>query len=146
MGKRTNESKLKNILGESLGKAVSFGKKESDHQYISVDFTYTDEDGILYLIEVESDNKAKIEVGEYILLDLLFDQPNENNGSKNKLKDKDIGKCCFLTIVCHAQNTPERINKVLGAVKDKYKLKLSYKSIKLSDIHDLDSFKKLIKD
>ena len=144
MCKHQNEQTLKNLLGSSLGQMVSFGKKNEDSLYISVDFTYCSDNGTLYLIEVESDNKAKIDVGEYVLLNLLFDQPNENNGSKEILSNKTIEQCCFLVIVCHANNTPERVCKVLAAVRQKYSLKLDYKAIKLSDIKDLDNFKSLI--
>ena len=144
MSATANEKKLKAILGECLGGKVSFGKKIKDEPYISVDFTYKDSNDILYLIEVESDNKAKIDVGEYVLLNLLFDQPNEDNGSSEILSDLKIEQCCFLTILCHAKNTPQRVSKVLEAVKQKFSLKLKHKSIKMSDIKDIDSFIKLI--
>lgn len=122
---------------------VSFGKKKPGCAYVSVDFTYVD-NNVLYLIEIESDNKAKIDVGEYVLLNLLFDEPNKNNASKEILGNKAIEDCCFLAVVCHKSNTPERVEKVLKRVKETYSLPLNYKAINLSDVKDLQSFVNLI--
>lgn len=144
MGKRNNEEKIKKILCDELGPMVSFGKKKPGSAYVSVDFTYVDSNNVLYLIEIESDNKAKIDVGEYVLLNILFDEPNKKNGSKKILGDRMIKDCCFLTVVCHQKNTSERVEKVLKRVQETYSLALKHKTIKLSDIKDLESFERLI--
>lgn len=116
----------------------------TQYHYISVDFTYVGKDDILYLIEVESDNKAKIDVGEYVLINLLYDKPNKNNGSHKILGDRKIEECRFLTVVCHKSNTPERVTKVLNAVQKHFSLKLKHQAIKLSDIIDVNSFEALL--
>lgn len=71
MEKRLNEECFQKIMGDNISGGASFGRKKSNDAYVSCDFTYK-LDGILYFIEIESDNKAKIDVGEYILIDTLF--------------------------------------------------------------------------
>lgn len=137
----TNENIFKEKFGDTLGGNLSFGKKTEDSAYISVEFHYVDDkSNKLYFIEIESDNKAKIDVGEYVLLNMLYSEPNEGNGTKKLVSNRKIEECCFVTVICHKENSVERLSKVLKLVQDKYNIKLKHRCVLLCDFNDKESF------
>ena len=139
--KNINEDIFKQKFGDTLGGNVSFGKKTEGSAYISVEFHYVDDkSNKLYFIEIESDNKAKIDVGEYVLLNMLYSEPNEGNGTKKLVSNRKIEECCFVTVICHKDNSVERLSKVLELVQDKYNIKLKHKCVLLCDFSDKESF------
>ena len=139
--KNINEDIFKQKFGDTLGGNVSFGKKTEGSAYISVEFHYVDDkSNKLYFIEIESDNKAKIDVGEYVLLNMLYSEPNEGNGTKKLVSNRKIEECCFVTVMCHKDNSVERLSKVLELVQDKYNIKLKHKCVLLCDFSDKESF------
>lgn len=139
--KNTNEKIFKKKFGETLGGNVSFGKKTECSAYVSVEFHYVDDKpNKLYFIEIESDNKSKIDVGEYVLLNMLYSEPNEGNGTKKLVENRKIEECCFVTVICHKDNSVKRLSKVLKLVQDNYNIKLNHKCVLLSDFIDKESF------
>lgn len=141
-----NEKKFYLKVGKIVKKPPSFGYKKEDEVYISADFAYLDEDlKKLYLIEIESDNKAKVSVGEYVLLNMLYEYPNEKNGTKKLVDGIYIENCYFLTILAHDDNTPERVNNVLNLVKENYGLKMNYMTIRLNSFSSQEEFLNIIK-
>jgi len=108
------EEKFKNILGDLVSNFTPFSSKDDSDSYFSVDFTFLDSSSdTLYYIEIDSDNKVKIDVGECVLLYLLYDSSNVKNWTEKLIVGRSIDKCCFLTVIAHENNKVEKVDKVM---------------------------------
>ena len=141
---KDNEEKLKERLGKNLKDMLSFGQKTEDTAYISVDFHYKDKDGKLFLIEVDSSNEAKINVGEYCLINALFGQPNKESETDKIVSGVEKSDCTFVVVLFNKNNTIDRNNKALEVVKKAYTIEINYMTILADEITDWESFEKAI--
>lgn len=134
----TNENKINKLLETMLEGKVNFGTIAKDKVFISVDnhFKYNDK---IYLLEVDSGNEAKLLAGQYILINVMFNECRNEN-----VKSAGIEKCVFLVIHCYKDYNPERTEKNLNLLKEKFELKLDYKVIHYNDFEDENSFKNLL--
>ena len=114
----------KNIKGK-----VAFGKNNDVDAYISVDghFEYKNR---FYLLEIDSGNEAKLLAGQYILLNALYDKVQCNGYAI-----KDV---VFLVIHYYDSYNPERTEKTLKAIKDRYKTDMQYMAFHQKDINNWD--------
>ena len=118
-----NEKKFIKMVEDAKEKVKLNGKKRylNNSVSISVDESFIF-DGIEYLIEIDSGNMAKLLVGQYILLNELY------NGEKEKV--------VFIIIHAYKNYKVERTNKNLELVeKNIYKGKgIKYYVIKFDDL------------
>ena len=122
----TNESKFKSKIGEDkIRSKLFFGKIEEAN--ISVDGHF-EHNGKLYLLEIDSGNEAKLLVGQYILLDALYDT------KKHKHFEKD--NCVFLVVHYYNGYIPERTIKNLDKIKEIYNTSMEYLVFHEKDITD----------
>ena len=136
----TNEDKFKSRFEGKIKEKVTFGERTSKTAYISVDGHFI-EDGILYLLEIDSGNEAKLLAGQYALICSLFDKMND----ESLKKEYPIEKCKFIVVHYYEGYNPKRTEKNLEVIKTNLDSKLAYKAIYEKDAKDWAEFLKLIK-
>lgn len=128
-----NEDRLKKILSKQ-GKCILKEKLNfrSNNCSISVDanFTYNQK---TYLVEVDSYNMAKVVVGQYVLLNELFDENKARNQKDN---------CVFLVVHCYKGYEVGRTEKYLQLVNDNIYLGkgVPFKVLHIDQIQCVDDF------
>jgi len=136
-----NENNMKEKLGNNIKGKIIFGRSDTaklKSANISVD-GYFEYNKKLYLVEIDSENQAKLLAGQYILIDCLYDTSN-NEVTKKYSLDKVV----FLVLHCHKDYKPIRTIKNLEVIKDKCKCKLEYQVFHTDDFKDFDELKNLI--
>lgn len=115
----TNEEKFAEIMRQKAPEVTLNGKRrfKSGEVSISVDQSL-EYNGIRYLIEIDSQNIAKLLVGQYVLLNHLYDQEKE--------------KALFLVVHAYKNYEPHRTIKNLQLIN---KILYSDKGIPFGAIH-----------
>lgn len=132
----TNETDFRKIIGKNnlLGKKrySYIDSKTNQTVEISVDESFV-HNNKLYLVEIDSGNEAKLLVGQYCLLNLLFND--------EKYEKKDV---VFLVIHYYKDYDPMRTQKNLKLVKERFNLTIPFLALYKSDFKDFASLLKLL--
>lgn len=133
-----NEDKFNKIINE-LGKGkVNFGSEKDDQVFISVD-NHFEYNGKMYLVEVDSGNEAKIIVGEYVLINLIFEECKEEDVKKFEQKD-----CIFLVIHYYKDYNAERTKKNLKLVKEYLNSEICYEALSSEEFNSKEELLDLL--
>lgn len=130
MGKAAeNEADFrKRMAGQLKGKKRYSRKIEGETIEISVDFHF-EHKGKLYLVEIDSANEAKLLVGQYCLLNKLFDE--------DSYEKSDV---VFVVVHYYKNYAPERTLKNLGFVKGLFEDPITYQAFHQEKICDWNDF------
>ncbi len=119
----TNEKEFKETIKEdNLGAKIVF-KKGTNGSSISVDghFSYNNR---LYLVEIDSANEAKLVVGQYCLINALFDFSRNEATKEYETRREDV---TFLVIHYGKKYNPQRTIKNFLLIKENFKFKIDFK-------------------
>lgn len=112
-----NEKDFKERMSGRMKEKLSF--KSNEKVYISVDghFEYENK---LYLVEIDSGNQAKLLAGQYILLNVLW------NDIKIEETSYAIENCIFLVVHYYDSYNSDRTINVLSKLKKELELNLPF--------------------
>jgi len=115
----TNEGKFAEIMRQKAPEVTLNGKRRFTFGEVSISVDQSLEyNGIRYLIEIDSQNIAKLLVGQYVLLNHLYDQEKE--------------KALFLVVHAYKNYEPHRTIKNLQVINQ---ILYSDKGIPFGAIH-----------